>query len=114
MDASSPSSSNVGKVMSMITKFAKGRNCTIRLPNICNHDPETSVMTHVPSGIRFGKGIGYKPSDLLVAIGCSECHAHTDGRIKSNFDRDFLMLCWWEGHGETMIILEREGIIAVK
>ncbi len=101
-----------GENVSKITKAAKGRHCTIRLPGICNSNPETSVMAHLPSGVRFGKGMGTKPSDLLVAIACSDCHGVCDGRIKTDFDREFIKLAWWEGHGETLVILEKAGIIS--
>ena len=99
--------------MSAITKFAEGQPCTIRLPGICNHDPATSVMAHVPNGIRFGKGIGKKPSDLLVAICCFNCHNVVDSRVKTNLEKEFIELQWWRAHGETLILLEKAGIIKI-
>ena len=100
--------------MSKITTFAKGRDCTVRIPGICNDNPETSVMSHVPNGLRFGKGLGKKPSDLLVAIICYECHRHVDGQTLSEYSKEYLEVSWWRGHGETLLLLEQEGIIQCK
>lgn len=51
--------------------FARGQDCTLRMP-WCNNDPETTVMCHVRA---FGNaGIGMKPHDFHAFHGCSECH----------------------------------------
>ena len=54
---------------------ARGQACTIRLPGICNHNPETTVLCHLHGG-----GMGTKKSDLFAAFGCSDCHNEVDGR----------------------------------
>lgn len=62
--------------MSSLRKFAKGQDCALRIPNICNHNPETVVGAHVkPQG--FG-AMGSKPSDLFIVHACSGCHAFID------------------------------------
>jgi hypothetical protein len=96
-----------------ITKFARGRNCTIRLAGICNFNPETSVFCHI-SGIRFRKGIGNKVSDALGAIGCSSCHDAIDGRIKTAYSALELKLAHYEGVMETQLILLDEGLLVCK
>lgn len=55
--------------MSNLRKEAKGRECQVRLPGICNHNPETTVLAHYRmAGLN---GVGMKPDDILV-LG----HAH--------------------------------------
>ena len=45
----------------------------MRLPGICNRDPETTVLCHIR---RFsGAGIAQKPHDFIAYHGCSACHA---------------------------------------
>lgn len=54
--------------------FAKGQDCTLILPGICNRDPETTVHCHVRA---FGMaGVGMKTHDFFGYHGCSACHAH--------------------------------------
>ncbi|MER2105083.1 MAG: nuclease domain-containing protein, partial [Pseudomonas atacamensis] len=36
---------------------ANGQECTVRMPGICNHNPETTVLAHLPCG---QKGMGIK------------------------------------------------------
>jgi hypothetical protein len=64
-----------------LRKIARGKDCQIRLPNICNHDPQTTVGAHFRlSGL---SGMGTKPDDIFIAWACSACHAWVDGH-KSN------------------------------
>ena len=71
--------------MSKITKSAKGEDCTVRLPAICNGNPETTVFAHINGG-----GMGRKYSDLHCAYACSDCHAWLDGGYANdpNANRD--------------------------
>ena len=96
--------------MSQITKFAKGQPCTIRLPEVCNHDPATPVWVHINS-VRWGSGKGIKSPDIIGAIGCSACHDVLDGRVKTTIERDYIKLCALEGHCESLMLLHKAGII---
>jgi len=59
-----------------LRKYAKGQMCQVRLPNICNHNPETVVLAHFRViGI---SGMGMKSPDLIAAWCCSACHAWVD------------------------------------
>ncbi|HSH25851.1 MAG TPA: nuclease domain-containing protein, partial [Massilibacterium sp.] len=57
-----------------ITQSAKGEGCTLRIPGVCNHNPETVVFAHVNAN----KGIGSKGHDIHGFACCSACHAHYD------------------------------------
>lgn len=74
--------------MSKLTKFARGRECQVRLP-CCNHNVETTVLAHY---LLAGTcGIGMKPNDLQGA-----CHDEIDRRTR-NFDNEFVRFAHaWE------------------
>lgn len=96
--------------MSKITASAKGEQCTIRLPNVCNHDSSTVVFAHI-NGIRFGHGVGIKVNDMFGAYACSSCHDAVDGRVKTHHSKDDLHIAHLEGILETMVILNKKGLI---
>lgn len=49
----------------------------LRLPGICNGNPETTVLAHIRRGF-FGMGV--KPPDICGIWCCSDCHDVYDGR----------------------------------
>ncbi|RZK07194.1 MAG: DUF1364 domain-containing protein [Pantoea sp.] len=93
-----------------LRKATRGRECTIRIPGVCNFNPESSVLTHYRLGGLCGTGI--KPSDLVAAIGCDCCHAAVDGRLRTEFTHEELRLMHAEGVLRTLDIWEREGFIS--
>jgi hypothetical protein len=59
-----------------LRKLAQGKPCMIRMPDVCNGNPETTVLCHLRmAGI---SGMSLKASDLLGAWGCSDCHRYVD------------------------------------
>ncbi len=93
-----------------LRKEAKGRDCMVRLPNICNHNSETVVLCHVRLvGV---SGMGMKaPSDLIGAWACSSCHDAIDRRSHTDLDRDYVRLAHLEGMVRTIAQLRKEEII---
>jgi hypothetical protein len=92
-----------------LTKLARGQPCEIRVPGICNHDPETTVACHFRlSGI---SGIGLKAPSLFIAFGCSACHEAVDGRRQTDFTRGTLHLMHAEGVFRTQARLIDMGVI---
>ena len=65
-------------------KSARGEECLVRIPGVCNFDPETTVLAHYGIAGYFGKGM--KPDDDLGAYACSSCHDVMDGRVKRPYD----------------------------
>lgn len=63
-----------------LRRAAHGEDCTFRIVNVCNYDPETTVLCHLPSETG---GIALKSTDLSAAFGCSSCHDAIDGRVDS-------------------------------
>ncbi|MWN30992.1 DUF1364 family protein [Gilliamella sp. Pra-s65] len=93
--------------MSRLTKEARGRECTVRLP-CCNHNPETTVLAHYR--LAGTCGVGMKPNDLQGAWACSACHDEIDRRTR-NHEYEFVRLAHAEGVIRTQDILIKEGKI---
>jgi hypothetical protein len=93
-----------------LRKEARGRGCTVRIPNVCNFNSETVVLAHIRlAGV---SGMGMKSPDLLGAWACSACHDEIDGRThKSGLSRDELRLAHYDGMARTIVQLEKEGLI---
>jgi hypothetical protein len=92
-----------------LRKAAQGRPCMVRLPDICNHNPETTVLAHIRmAGI---SGMGIKADDLLGAWACSACHDAIDRRSNTDLDRDYLRLAHLEGMARTIAQLRKEDLI---
>lgn len=93
-------------MMNKLTKEARGRECQIRLPGICNHNPETTVLTHYRMAGTCG--VGMKPNNLQAAWGCSACHDECDRRTRK-MDNEEVRLAHAEGVLRTQAILIKEG-----
>jgi hypothetical protein len=92
-----------------LRKAAQGRPCMVRLPDICNHNPETTVLAHIRmAGI---SGMGIKADDLLGAWACSACHDAIDRRSNIDLDRDYVRLAHLEGMARTIAQLRKEDSI---
>ncbi|WP_029589801.1 DUF1364 domain-containing protein [Franconibacter helveticus] len=95
--------------MADLRKAARGRECQIRIPGVCNGNPETSVLAHLRLPGTCGTGL--KPPDILGAIGCNCCHDVVDGRLKTPYTHDELKLMHAEGVMRTVIIWIHEGLV---
>jgi len=62
-----------------ILEFSKGQPCTLEIPGVCNHNPETTVFCHFNKSFA-GKGMGQKADDCAGVIACSSCHDVIDFR----------------------------------
>ena len=60
-----------------IRQAARGEECTLRIARICNYDPETTVLAHLPDE---SKGGNRKSDDISACFACSACHDIIDGR----------------------------------
>lgn len=66
----------MGIVSQKLRDSAQGQLCTLRTI-VCNHNPETTVLAHLPSPI---KGMGNKSDDWHAVFACSSCHDAMDRR----------------------------------
>lgn len=95
--------------MTDLTKLAKGRECTVRIPMVCNRDPETTVLAHYRLiGI---SGMSLKSADLLAAFACYECHEAVDRRSHNHLKLEDVQLAHLEGVMRTQSQLVREGVV---
>lgn len=78
-------------------------------PRVCNHNPETSVLAHYRLAGTCGTAI--KPHDMQGAIACSACHDAIDGRTKTDYEHDSLLLMHAEGVFRTLAIWRDEEFI---
>ena len=94
--------------MSKITKSARGEDCALRIPGICNYDTDTTVFCHAPCA---DKGMGFKSPDWWGAYGCSKCHDVIDGRTGMTLERK--AGTWMPAIYETQKKLIAKGLIKV-
>lgn len=69
-----------GPRMTPIRKAARGQDCTLRIPGVCNFNPETTVLCHSPF-LESGRGMGLKAPDTEACFGCCNCHDILDRRV---------------------------------
>lgn len=89
-----------------LRKLAKGRECQIRIPGVCNGSPETVVLCHLNGG-----GIGRKRHDIHGAWGCSSCHDAVDGRMKTPYSARDIRYFFLDAVIRTQEALISEGEI---
>ena len=95
--------------MSKITKSARGKECTIRIPDVCCWNPETTVFAHYRMATL--NGVSMKPDDIFGAYACFECHNALDRRSHTDLDGDYLRLLHLEGVLRTQAQLKAAGLI---
>lgn len=94
-----------------LRKLAEGQSCTVRLPHICNGNPETTVLAHFRMiGI---SSLGMKSPDLFGAFACSSCHDAIDRRSHAELDRDYVRLAHLEGVLRTQAWLIERGVVTI-
>ena len=87
-----------------LRKAARGRDCMVRLENVCSHDPETVVLAHFRlAGI---SGMGLKPPDAIASFCCAACHSYVD-----THKDDATQLAFAHGVFRTQAALMREGLL---
>ena len=94
-------------------RAARGRDCTLMLPGVCNRDPATTVLCH-SNRLADGKGMGLKAPDSAACFGCSDCHDVLDGRrpLPGWMTRQQLQDTFDRATAITQEQLKQEGITA--
>jgi hypothetical protein len=94
-------------------RAARGRDCTLMIPGVCNRDPATTVLCH-SNRLEHGKGIGLKAPDSKACFGCSDCHDVLDGRrpLPGWLTREQLEDTFDRATAITQEQLKQEGITA--
>lgn len=95
-----------------IRQSARGQPCQVRIPNCCNHNPETTVLAHLK--VVGMHGTGLKPPDIFGAWCCSSCHDVIDGRSQTIYSKEQVKLWAYEGMVRTLNRLLDLGLINIK
>lgn len=98
--------------MSLISKkirnSARGKNCQVRIPSVCNHNSETVILAHVGKGA----GMGQKCDDIHATYACSACHDVIDRRVRQGSANE-VMVYAYEGMVRTQKLLLEQELIQV-
>lgn len=79
-----------------LRKLAKGKPCLVRLPGVCNGNPETTVLAHYR--MVHLSGLGMKSPDIFGAWSCSDCHDAIDRRAHvKDLSREYVQLAHLQG-----------------
>lgn len=97
--------------MSKLRDAARGQRCTVMIPEVCNGNPETTVLAHVRLP---GTGMGRKPPDWFAVFACSACHDAIDGRRLSPFLMTDCGVYLIPALFRTLEIQFRDGLLLVK
>jgi hypothetical protein len=82
--------------MTDFRKLARGMPCQVRLPGVCNGNPETTVLAHYR--MIHLSGLGMKSPDWCAAWSCSACHDAIDRRrFAKEFSREYVQLAHLQG-----------------
>lgn len=54
-----------------LRQLARGKACCLRIPGVCNRNPETVVLAHINT---IWKGVALKSPDICAVRACSSCH----------------------------------------
>ncbi|MGF1727050.1 DUF1364 domain-containing protein [Photobacterium nomapromontoriensis] len=94
-----------------LRKAAKGQQCAVQIIGVCNFNPETVVLAHLPINTH---GMAYKSDDIWAVDCCSSCHDVLDGRVRFE---------WLPGEKEqymlnalhvTLMRRVRDGVISIE
>lgn len=89
-----------------LRKLARGRPCMVRIPKVCNFNPETTVLAHLN-----GAGMGRKAHDLHGAWTCAACHQWLDGGFSREASKNVRDLYHLEAVIRTQEALIEEGLL---
>ena len=81
----------------------------VRIPGVCNHNPETVVLAH-----QNGGGMGLKAAHCEAAYACSDCHDAVDRRVITEFSGSELQMMFYEGQRRTRAILIKKELLILK
>ena len=102
----------MGVVSQRLRDSAKGRECTLQFSSCCNHNPETTVLAHLPSP---AKGLGIKSDDWFAVFACSACHAALDQHEMLTAEPGYCLAALWRtqaqwfAKGDLIIAGEKEA-----
>lgn len=89
-----------------LLNMARRRTCLLKIPHVCNHNPDTTVACHA-NWVENGKGMGMKVPDFFTVWGCSSCHMWLDQGVEAT--KQERQAAWWGAYKKQ---LKMWGMIA--
>lgn len=87
-----------------LRRFARGKECQVRIVGHCNRNPETVVLCHLrTAGVG---GMGIKPPNLCAVIACSDCHDVIDRRVKTEYNPNQIDVMVFHGLIRTLALID--------
>lgn len=93
--------------MTDLRKLARGKDCMLRLPGICNRNSETVVLCH----IKRGWCGSMKPPDIIAVWGCHACHDVVDRRAGNPWTEEELDSMILRALCEQLAIYSKTGVV---
>lgn len=95
-----------------IRQSARGEECTMRIPGVCNGDRETVVWAH-SNDSSAGKGMGLKARDEEGCYACLKCHGTYDRQIPRppGLTKEDVDVYFARGKVVSRQILARKGLL---
>lgn len=90
---------------------ARGRPCTLRIPECCTGGGEDTVFAHIRDS-HTGRSI--KASDISGADACRPCHSKFDGQSGAPLSAEDWLFYALRGLQETLESRVGEGLLIVK
>ena len=87
---------------------AKGAECMMHVINICNHNPETTVLAHSRIAER---GLSRKADDTQAVNMCSACHDFYDSRTHQHISRSAKDQLFKSAHSDQLDWWDRKGLL---
>lgn len=95
--------------MSKYTKSSREQDCSVRVPEVCNFDPATTVAAHLN-----GAGMGIRALDIHIADACSACHEWLDGGYaRHNIHRAVRDLYHMQAVIRTQVRMVEDGVLVL-
>lgn len=95
-----------------IRAAARGQECTLLFPRVCNGRTDTTVLCH-SNQLQDGKGMRLKAPDTRAAFGCCACHDVLDGRAPRpyGFTYEQMISQFDQAVAATHAVLRRMGLL---
>lgn len=97
----------MGVTSQKLRASARGQTCTIQIPGVCNHNPETTVLAHAPSEF---KGTATKSHDFHGCFACYACHDTLDQHRLERWEECFY---WLRGIQRTQAYWYEKGLMVI-
>ena len=96
--------------MSKIRKSARNEDCSVRLPSVCNFNPETTIFAHLGNSFSAAN----RSNDIHGCYCCSDCHDVIDGRRKTTLAVIDLQIAKYDAMMETQLKLMEKELLCIK